>query len=146
MEFYSSVSQMPIPLELKNGLRAIWLFFLARFSGGASCMHTRASETKAVPQTITSRRGATYLAAIVLVLFYGFVLLVAFKPALLGQPVSEGARLTVGVSMGLFMFVFFWVLTALYVRRANNAFDRLTAEIVKDAESADLSGRREVAR
>lgn len=96
----------------------------------------------------TRGRFAWTLSAIVLVLFYGFVLLVAFKPALLGQPVVEGAKLTVGVSMGLFMFAFFWVLTAVYVRRANGAFDRLTAEIVKDAESADLStsGRREVAR
>jgi uncharacterized membrane protein (DUF485 family) len=31
------------------------------------------------------------------------------------------------------MFLFFWVLTFLYVRRANGEFDALTAEIVQDA-------------
>ena len=31
------------------------------------------------------------------------------------------------------MFVFFWLLTALYVYRANTGFDKLTDEIVNDA-------------
>jgi uncharacterized membrane protein (DUF485 family) len=32
------------------------------------------------------------------------------------------------------MFVFFWLLTLLYVRRANGEFDDLTAEIIKEAQ------------
>jgi uncharacterized membrane protein (DUF485 family) len=95
----------------------------------------------------TRGRFAWTLATIVLVLFYGFVLLVAFQPQVLGRPVAEGSALTLGVAMGLFMFAFFWALTALYVKRANGAFDRLTAEIVKEAEAEDLAqGRRGVAR
>jgi cation/acetate symporter len=31
------------------------------------------------------------------------------------------------------MFIFFWVLTAVYVKRANSEFDALTQEIVKEA-------------
>ncbi len=84
---------------------------------------------------LVSRRGrfAWTLAAIVLVMFYGFVLTVAFNPTSLGQPVSEGSMLTVGVAVELFMFIFFWVLTALYVKRANGEFDALTQEVVKEA-------------
>ena len=41
--------------------------------------------------------------------------------------------LTVGVAAELFLFVLFWVLSALYVRRANTEFDALTEEIVKQA-------------
>ena len=41
--------------------------------------------------------------------------------------------LTVGVAVELFMFIFFWVLTAVYVKRANGEFDALTQEIVKEA-------------
>ena len=84
---------------------------------------------------LVSRRGrfAWTLATIVLVMFYGFVLTVAFNPSALGQPVSEGSMLTVGVAVELFMFIFFWVLTAVYVRRANSEFDSLTQEIVKEA-------------
>ena len=86
-------------------------------------------------QDLVARRGrfAWTLALVVLVMFYGFVMVVAFNPTSLGQPLSEGSRLTVGVAVELFMFIFFWVLTALYVKRANGEFDTLTQEIVKEA-------------
>jgi len=61
------------------------------------------------------------------------VMLFGFSPASLSQPVAEGSMLTVGVAFELFMFIFFWLLTALYVRRANSEFDGLTQEIVKEA-------------
>jgi uncharacterized membrane protein (DUF485 family) len=86
-------------------------------------------------QELVTRRGrfAWTLAVVVLTMFYGFVMLVAFSPASLGQPVAEGSMLTVGVAFELFMFIFFWLLTAVYVRRANGEFDALTQEIVKEA-------------
>ncbi len=86
-------------------------------------------------QELVSRRSrfAWTLAAVVLTMFYGFVMVVAFNPASLGQPLSEGSMWTVGVAVELFMFIFFWVLTAVYVKRANTEFDALTQEIVKEA-------------
>lgn len=86
-------------------------------------------------QELVARRSrfAWTLAAVVLAMFYGFVMVVAFNPQSLGQPLSEGSKLTVGVTVELFMFVFFWVLTAVYVKRANTEFDALTQEIVKEA-------------
>jgi len=51
------------------------------------------------------------------------------------QPVAEGSTLTVGIAAELSMFVGFWVLVALYVRRANGEFDALTVDIVKDAQA-----------
>lgn len=86
-------------------------------------------------QELVRRRGkfAWTLAIIVLVMFYGFVMTVAFNPTALGQPIAEGSALTVGVAVELFMFLFFWVLTAIYVRRANTEFDALTREVIKDA-------------
>ncbi|MDR0776335.1 MAG: DUF485 domain-containing protein [Azonexus sp.] len=86
-------------------------------------------------QELVTRRGrfAWVLSIIVLTMFYGFVMVVAFSPATLGQPIAEGSKVTVGVAVELFMFIFFWVLTALYVRRANTEFDVLTQEVVKEA-------------
>jgi uncharacterized membrane protein (DUF485 family) len=86
-------------------------------------------------QDLVAKRGrfAWTLAAIVLIMFYGFVMTVAFNPTALGQPISDGSMLTVGVAAELFMFIFFWSLTAVYVKRANTEFDALTQEIVKDA-------------
>ena len=86
-------------------------------------------------QELVRRRGrfAWTLAIIVLTMFYGFVLTVAFNPVALGRPVAEGSMLTVGVAVELFMFIFFWVLTAVYVRRANSDFDALTQDLIRDA-------------
>lgn len=84
---------------------------------------------------LCAKRGrfAWILAVIVLVMFYGFVMTVAFNPAALGQQIMEGSMLTVGVAAELFMFIFFWLLTAFYVWRANTKFDAMTQEIVQDA-------------
>ncbi|MBK7325801.1 conserved hypothetical protein; putative inner membrane protein involved in acetate transport [Candidatus Propionivibrio aalborgensis] len=86
-------------------------------------------------QELVAKRGrfAWTLSIVVLVLFYGFVLMVAYNPSTLGQPVSDGSMLTVGVAAELFLFVLFWVLSALYVRRANTEFDNLTQEVIKQA-------------
>ena len=85
---------------------------------------------------LVNRRGrfARTLAAIVLLCFYGFVMVVAFNPAALGQPLSEGGMLTKGVLAVFSMFVMFWVLTAIYVRRANGEFDAITAAVIAKAE------------
>ena len=84
---------------------------------------------------LVTRRGrfAWTMSFVVLTMFYGFFLLVAFKPALLGQPVAEGSMVTVGVLIEFFMFVFFWVLTGVYVYRANGEFDTLTQNLIKVA-------------
>ena len=97
-------------------------------------MYERMRVNPKFQELVTKRsRFAWTLAAIVLTMFYGFVMMVAFNPASLGKPVSEGSMLTVGVAAELFMFIFFWSLTAVYVRRANTEFDSLTQEIVKEA-------------
>lgn len=78
-------------------------------------------------------RFAMTLSAIVLAIFYGFVLLVAFAPDVVAQRIGEGSNLTIGIALGLFQFVFFWILTLVYVRRANGEFDDINNEIVRAA-------------
>lgn len=84
---------------------------------------------------LVHRRGrlAWLLSGIVFVLFYALVLTVAFAPNVIGLRIADGSTLTFGVAAGLFQFVFFWLLTAYYVHKANTEFDALTADIVKDA-------------
>lgn len=87
-------------------------------------------------QELVAKRGrfAWTLSAIVLILFYGFFLLVAFNPGLLGQKVAEGSMWPIGYTIELVLFVFFWLLTVVYVRRANGEFDDLTSELIRDAQ------------
>jgi len=100
----------------------------------SSVMYERMRENPKFQELVAKRgRYAWTLAAIVLTMFYGFVMVVAFAPTSLGQPIAEGSRWTVGVVVELFMFIFFWVLTELYVHKANTEFYTLSQEIVKDA-------------
>lgn len=88
---------------------------------------------------LVEKRGryATVLSVIVLVIFYGFTLLVAFAPDLIGMRLFEGSNMTFGILAALFQFVFFWILTYMYVRRANGEFDDINNEIVRDALKAE---------
>jgi uncharacterized membrane protein (DUF485 family) len=68
---------------------------------------------------------------IMMVAYYGFILLVAFNKELLGMKMGAGVT-TWGIPIGLFVIVFTVVITGIYVRRANGEFDELTAQIRKE--------------
>ena len=100
----------------------------------SSAMYERMRANPKFQQLVEKRsKFAWKLAFIVLAMFYGFVMIVAFNPLSLGAAISEGSMVTVGVAAELFMFIFFWALTAVYVKRANTEFDALTAEIIQEA-------------
>ena len=67
-----------------------------------------------------------------LVVYYGFILLVAFAKPFLATRLGEGVT-TIGMPLGLAVIVFTVVITAIYVRRANSEFDALSDEIAKEA-------------
>ena len=71
-----------------------------------------------------------WLTLAMMVVYYGFILLVAFDKQLLSRRLGEGV-MTLGIPVGFFVIVFTIVITAIYVRRANSEFDDLTADIAK---------------
>jgi cation/acetate symporter len=101
----------------------------------SSEMYLKMRQNPKFQQLVKTRgRYAAFLSAIVLVAFFGYILVVAFSPRTLALRFSEGGTLTVGIAAELSMFIGFWILVALYVRRANGEFDALTAEIVEQAK------------
>jgi|TARA_B110001454_G_scaffold204667_2_gene213615 uncharacterized membrane protein (DUF485 family) len=84
-------------------------------------------------QQLVQRRGrlAVRLSLVVLGTYYAFMAVVAFAPGVLGQALFEGSTLTVGVPVGAALIAGSWLLTGLYVRRANTEFDQLTRDIVE---------------
>jgi uncharacterized membrane protein (DUF485 family) len=74
-----------------------------------------------------SRFGWT-LTALMMAVYYGFILLVAFNKDLLSQRIGDGV-MTLGMPVGLGVILFTIVITAIYVRRANGEFDELSARI-----------------
>jgi len=72
-----------------------------------------------------------WLTLAMMVVYYGFILLVAFAKPLLATRIGSGVT-TTGIPLGLGVIVFTIVITAIYVRRANRDYDVLTDAIVKD--------------
>ena len=71
-----------------------------------------------------------WLTLAMMVVYFGFILLVAFNKPFLSQRLGEGV-MTVGIPVGFGVIVFTVIITAFYVRRANSEFDELTAAIAK---------------
>ena len=66
-----------------------------------------------------------------LVIYYGFVLLVAFSPSTLGQSLSGGVT-TVGMLVGVVIVGLAFALTGFYVYRANNVIDPLNEKLKQE--------------
>ena len=82
----------------------------------------------------TRTRLAWLLTALMVTAFLGYILLIAFDKALLGAPIGAGVT-SLGIPLGFGLILFTILLTAVYVWRANGAFDRLTAAIVAEVEA-----------
>lgn len=78
-----------------------------------------------------SRYGWT-LAILMLVVYYGYISLIAFDKEFLAKPMGAGVT-TIGIPIGMAVIVFSIVITGLYVRRANGEFDAMTRDIIEDA-------------
>ena len=71
-----------------------------------------------------------WLTLSMMVVYYGFVLLVAFNKEFLAQRLGAGV-MTIGIPLGFGVIVFTVVITAIYVRRANTEYDELSEAISK---------------
>ena len=74
------------------------------------------------------------LSLAMLVVYYGFILLIAFDKPFLSQRIGDGV-MTLGIPLGFGVILFTIAITAYYVRRANAEFDVLTESIAKEARS-----------
>ena len=79
-------------------------------------------------------RFAWILTIVMLVIYFGFVLIIAFDPSFLGTPLFDGSVTTIGIPIGVGVILSAFILTGLYVRRANGEFDELTRRIKAKAK------------
>jgi uncharacterized membrane protein (DUF485 family) len=79
---------------------------------------------------VTQRtRFAWALTAAILIIYLGYIALVAFAPKWLGTPM--GGATTIGIPIGLLVIASAFALTAVYVYRANSEFDGLIRRIIE---------------
>lgn len=80
------------------------------------------------------QRFAILLSILMLVVYVGFILLIAFAPGWLGTPLSADTSVTRGIPIGIGIIIFSFILTGIYVWRANGEFDRLNNEIMREVK------------
>ena len=68
------------------------------------------------------------LSALMLAVYLAFILLVAFAHDVMATKIGDGPT-SVGIVLGLAVIVFAFLLTGVYVARANSRFDDLTARV-----------------
>ena len=71
---------------------------------------------------------ALILSVLMLIFYFGFILLVAFNKPLLATLLTPG--LSLGILLGALVIVSAWVLCLIYVQWANNHYDKVVAEAV----------------
>ncbi|MBY0258803.1 DUF485 domain-containing protein [Methylobacterium sp.] len=71
------------------------------------------------------------LTIIMLVIYFGFIGLIAFDKALLAVKIGGGTA-SLGLVLGVAVIVLAFILTGIYVQRANGRFDELTAALKRD--------------
>ncbi len=69
------------------------------------------------------------LAIITLILYYGFIAVVAFAPGIISTKVA--GDITIGIIIGVAIILASVLLTGIYVLRANSEYDDLTNAIVR---------------
>lgn len=70
---------------------------------------------------------STALTAIMLAVYFGFILTIAFFRELLAVELSE--HLPLGLPVGIGIIILAWLLTGYYIRWANGTYDRLARDL-----------------
>lgn len=73
------------------------------------------------------------LSAIMLIIYFGFIGLIAFDKAFLAVKLSAAGVTTIGFPIGIGVILSAIVLTGIYVYRANGEFDELNRQIIEES-------------
>jgi len=86
-------------------------------------------------QELVSKRNSLgiKLGVFVLVMFYAFILTIAFNKEVLATKIGEGVT-TIAFPIALSILIISFITTLIYVKKANGEFEDLTNEIKKDVK------------
>ena len=86
-------------------------------------------------QSLVAKRNrySFIMTALMMFVYYGYILLIAFDKEWLATKVAPGMVMTIGIPMGLGVILFTIIITIVYVRRANTEFDTEAAAVLKEA-------------
>ena len=83
-------------------------------------------------ELVRARSGFAWtLAAVMLVIYLGFIFAVAFARNTMAMKIGAGVT-SLGIVIGLLVIISAFLLTGIYVWRANTKFDDLTSDLRKE--------------
>ena len=87
-------------------------------------------------QELVKRRSrfAWTMSIIVLVVYYTYILVIAFKPEVFATPISSGSVISIGIPIGAGIILMAWIMTGIYTQRANSEFDEITKQIREESK------------
>lgn len=98
-------------------------------------LHAKIRSNPKYAELVRKRSSFAWLLTIVmLIIYYSFIMVIAFAPQILGTPISEGAVTTIGLPIGVGVILSAIVLTGIYVHRANTEFDDLTKQLIEGSK------------
>ena len=77
------------------------------------------------------------LSLLMLAVYYGFILVLAFEPKLLATPFFDGEKMTWGIPVGMGIIVFAIVITGLYTWYSNKDLDAHNERVLKHFNKGD---------
>ncbi|AJP47301.1 membrane protein [Rugosibacter aromaticivorans] len=81
----------------------------------------------------TRNRYAIVMTLLVVIIYFGYILLVAFDKPFLAQKLGTGWVTSLGIPLGLGVIILTILITAFYVHMANTRFDAMAAELLQEA-------------
>ncbi len=79
---------------------------------------------------VRQKNAVTVVLTIVeLVLYFGFIALIAYNKPFLAERVSAGSSITIGIPIAVGVIFLSWLLTGIYVFWANNKYDAMVKSV-----------------
>lgn len=72
--------------------------------------------------------------AVIFIMYVAYIWVIGDSPDLFRTPVSAGGITTWGIYAGIFVIVFSFITTGIYVKIANGKFENMTRDVVKSVQ------------
>lgn len=93
-------------------------------------------QVKADPEFVAlvkrRRKFSLLLTAIILTVYFGFILTIAYAPSIFATALWKGSVTTLGIPVGVGVIFIAFILTGIYVKKANTEFDTILNRLKDD--------------
>lgn len=84
-------------------------------------------------QALASQKNSVsvILTIVELVLYFGFIALIAYNKPFLAKKIADGSAITIGIPIAVGVIILSWVLTGVYIFWANTTYDEMVKRVKK---------------